>query len=163
MQIRQLWECTNELTLNNLRTIFSVIVYFKHCTIGQLSLSICSELCCHKLFILTIKWFVRLQKNVLQSFKLPRPVLCIGGVVKVEFLGRIQKQVYDDLYYIWWVLMAFRISWWNTHSFLRRCSAVALIFNFNWSLLPFPAVQPMSKCWELRCHENWGQLPARMV
>jgi hypothetical protein len=44
--------------------------------------------------------FPMLQENVLQSLKFPRPVLCIGGVVKVEFLGRIQKQVYDDLYYI---------------------------------------------------------------
>ncbi|OEL18106.1 F-box protein [Dichanthelium oligosanthes] len=44
--------------------------------------------------------FPMLQENVLQSFKLPCPVLCIGGVVKVEFLGRIQKQEIDDLYYI---------------------------------------------------------------
>ena len=36
----------------------------------------------------------------MQSFKLPRPVLCIGGVVKVELLGRVQKQTFDGLYYI---------------------------------------------------------------
>jgi hypothetical protein len=41
------------------------------------------------------------QENVLQSFKLPHPVLCIGGVVKVELLGRVQKQAMDGLYYIW--------------------------------------------------------------
>uniref|UniRef100_A0A0E0D0J0 F-box domain-containing protein n=1 Tax=Oryza meridionalis TaxID=40149 RepID=A0A0E0D0J0_9ORYZ len=29
-----------------------------------------------------------------------RFVLCIGGVVKIEFLGRVQKQEMDDLYYI---------------------------------------------------------------
>ncbi|XP_078151725.1 F-box family protein [Carex rostrata] len=40
------------------------------------------------------------QENVLQSFKLPRPVLCIGGVVKVELLGRVQKCYIDNLYYI---------------------------------------------------------------
>ncbi|KAL6638322.1 hypothetical protein ACP70R_025894 [Stipagrostis hirtigluma subsp. patula] len=44
--------------------------------------------------------FPMLQENVLQSFKLPRPVLCIGGVVKIELLGRIQKQAMDGLYYI---------------------------------------------------------------
>ncbi|KAL6909617.1 hypothetical protein ACP4OV_001898 [Aristida adscensionis] len=44
--------------------------------------------------------FPMLQENVLQSFRLPRPVLCIGGVVKVELLGRIQKQDIDGLYYI---------------------------------------------------------------
>ncbi|XP_006649272.2 F-box protein At4g00755-like [Oryza brachyantha] len=44
--------------------------------------------------------FPMLQENVLQSFKLPRPVLCIGGVVKVELLGRVQKQEADDRYYI---------------------------------------------------------------
>ncbi|CAM0946531.1 unnamed protein product [Alopecurus aequalis] len=41
-----------------------------------------------------------LQENVLQSFKLPRPVLCIGGVVMIELLGRVQKQQPDDRYYI---------------------------------------------------------------
>ncbi|XP_062213126.1 F-box protein At4g00755-like [Phragmites australis] len=44
--------------------------------------------------------FPMLQENVLQSFRLPRTVLCIGGVVKVELLGRIQKQATDGLYYI---------------------------------------------------------------
>nr|ABF93656.1 F-box family protein, putative, expressed [Oryza sativa Japonica Group] len=44
--------------------------------------------------------FPMLQENVLQSFKLPRPVLCIGGIVKVELLGRVQKQEADDRYYI---------------------------------------------------------------
>ncbi|KAJ1292584.1 hypothetical protein BS78_01G001100 [Paspalum vaginatum] len=44
--------------------------------------------------------FPMLQENVLQSFKLPHAVLCIGGVVKIELLGRIQKQAMDGLYYI---------------------------------------------------------------
>ncbi|PWZ53435.1 F-box protein [Zea mays] len=39
-------------------------------------------------------------ENVLQTFKLPRPALCIGGIVKIELLGRIQKQFTDDKYYI---------------------------------------------------------------
>nr|CAB3473118.1 unnamed protein product [Digitaria exilis] len=38
-------------------------------------------------------------ENVLQSFKLPHPVLCIGGVLKIELLGRTQKAI-DDMYYI---------------------------------------------------------------
>ncbi|TVU48617.1 hypothetical protein EJB05_08258 [Eragrostis curvula] len=44
--------------------------------------------------------FPMLQENDLQSFKLPRPALCIGGVVKIELLGRVQKQATDDRYYI---------------------------------------------------------------
>lgn len=44
---------------------------------------------------------VLFQENVLQSFKLPHTVLCIGGVVKIELIGRIQKQAMDGLYYIW--------------------------------------------------------------
>jgi len=44
--------------------------------------------------------FPMLPENVLQTFKLPRPVLCIGGVVKIELLGRIQKQASDHKYYI---------------------------------------------------------------
>uniref|UniRef100_A0ACD5WI21 Uncharacterized protein n=1 Tax=Avena sativa TaxID=4498 RepID=A0ACD5WI21_AVESA len=44
--------------------------------------------------------FPVLQENSLQTFKLPRPVLCIGGVVKIELLGRVQRQATDDRYYI---------------------------------------------------------------
>ncbi|KAJ1694776.1 hypothetical protein LUZ63_011474 [Rhynchospora breviuscula] len=40
------------------------------------------------------------QESNLQAFKLPRPILCIGGVLKIELLGRVQKQEADDLYYI---------------------------------------------------------------
>ncbi|KAJ4777332.1 F-box protein [Rhynchospora pubera] len=40
------------------------------------------------------------QEDIQQAFRLPRPALCIGGVVKIEFLGRIQKQDMDDLFYI---------------------------------------------------------------
>ncbi|GLJ37091.1 hypothetical protein SUGI_0751730 [Cryptomeria japonica] len=40
------------------------------------------------------------QEDELQTFKLPRPVLCIGGILQVELLGRVQKQEMDGLYYI---------------------------------------------------------------
>lgn len=42
-----------------------------------------------------------LQANALQSFRLPRPVLCIGGVLQIELLGRVQQQEMDNMYYIW--------------------------------------------------------------
>ncbi|XBI16432.1 hypothetical protein VPH35_058689 [Triticum aestivum] len=44
--------------------------------------------------------FPMLQENVMQSFKLPHSVLCIGGVVKIELLGRVHKDTFDGLYYI---------------------------------------------------------------
>ncbi|KAL7146379.1 hypothetical protein ABFS83_06G037000 [Erythranthe nasuta] len=44
--------------------------------------------------------FPMVQDNCLQKFKLPEPVLCIGGVLKVELLGRTQTQEMDGLYYI---------------------------------------------------------------
>ncbi|KAL1357517.1 hypothetical protein HN51_009409 [Arachis hypogaea] len=44
--------------------------------------------------------FPMLQENCLQKFKLPEPVLCIGGVLQVELLGRVQKQEIDQLFYI---------------------------------------------------------------
>ncbi|CAL4937215.1 unnamed protein product [Urochloa decumbens] len=44
--------------------------------------------------------FSMVQEYVPQSFKLPHAVLCIGGVVKIELLGRVQKQAMDGLYYI---------------------------------------------------------------
>ncbi|TKY45121.1 F-box protein [Spatholobus suberectus] len=39
-------------------------------------------------------------ENRLLQFKLPEPVLCIGGVLLVELLGRVQKQEMDELFYI---------------------------------------------------------------
>ncbi|XP_077248577.1 F-box protein At4g00755-like isoform X1 [Tasmannia lanceolata] len=44
--------------------------------------------------------FPMAQKNCLQTFKLPQPVLCIGGVVQIELLGRVQRHELDGLYYI---------------------------------------------------------------
>ncbi|KAJ0265217.1 F-box protein [Hirschfeldia incana] len=44
--------------------------------------------------------FALAQENRLQNFKLPEPVLCIGGYLLVEFLGRVQICDADDLYYI---------------------------------------------------------------
>ncbi|KAL4188198.1 hypothetical protein AMTRI_Chr09g22710 [Amborella trichopoda] len=44
--------------------------------------------------------FPMLQENCLQSFKLPRPVLCIGGMLQIELLGRVQRQEMDALYYV---------------------------------------------------------------
>lgn len=44
--------------------------------------------------------YLVLQEDKLQSFKLPRPVLCIGDILQVELLGRVQKQEMDGLYYI---------------------------------------------------------------
>lgn len=44
--------------------------------------------------------FPMAQENRLQKFKLPEPVLCIGGILQVELLGRVQTQQMDGLYYI---------------------------------------------------------------
>lgn len=40
------------------------------------------------------------QENRLQKFKLPEPVLCIGGILQIELLGRVQTQEMDGLLYI---------------------------------------------------------------
>ncbi|KAH7331827.1 hypothetical protein KP509_20G052200 [Ceratopteris richardii] len=40
------------------------------------------------------------QENILQTFELPRPTVCIGGILQVEFMGREQTQSSDNLYYI---------------------------------------------------------------
>ncbi|KAL5727692.1 hypothetical protein ACHQM5_000858 [Ranunculus cassubicifolius] len=44
--------------------------------------------------------FPMTQENCLQKFKLPQPVLCIGGSLQVELLGRVQTQEMDGLFYI---------------------------------------------------------------
>lgn len=48
----------------------------------------------------TSQEFPMVQESCLQNFKLPQPVLCIGGYLQIELLGRIQRQEMDDLYYI---------------------------------------------------------------
>ncbi|KAJ8900181.1 hypothetical protein K2173_024821 [Erythroxylum novogranatense] len=44
--------------------------------------------------------FPMAQENCLQKFELPEPVLCVGGILEVELLGRVQRQYVDDLFYI---------------------------------------------------------------
>ncbi|KAG8363350.1 hypothetical protein BUALT_Bualt19G0013300 [Buddleja alternifolia] len=40
------------------------------------------------------------QENQLQQFKLPEPVLCIGGFLQIELSGMVQKADFDGLFYI---------------------------------------------------------------
>ncbi|KAF8032507.1 hypothetical protein BT93_D1425 [Corymbia citriodora subsp. variegata] len=44
--------------------------------------------------------FPMAQENRLQEFKFPEPVLCIGGFLLVELLGRVQRQEMDGSFYI---------------------------------------------------------------
>uniref|UniRef100_A0A2P2KVI2 Uncharacterized protein MANES_01G261800 n=1 Tax=Rhizophora mucronata TaxID=61149 RepID=A0A2P2KVI2_RHIMU len=44
--------------------------------------------------------FPMVQENCLQKFELPEPVICIGGILMVELLGRVQRQEIDNLFYI---------------------------------------------------------------
>jgi hypothetical protein len=48
----------------------------------------------------TSQEFPMAQENRLQNFKLPEPVLCIGGYMLMEFIGRVQTQEMDGQYYI---------------------------------------------------------------
>lgn len=48
----------------------------------------------------TSQEFPMAQENCLQKFKFPEPVLCIGGFLLIELLGRVQRQEMDDLFYI---------------------------------------------------------------
>ncbi|KAL9240427.1 hypothetical protein vseg_014649 [Gypsophila vaccaria] len=43
--------------------------------------------------------FPMAQAYGIQRFQLPRPVLCMGSILKVELLGRVQKSYLDGLYY----------------------------------------------------------------
>lgn len=60
----------------------------------------------HEASLDTFEWtytspvFPMAQENCLQKFKLPEPVLCIGGYFAVELLGRVQRQDMDGLYYV---------------------------------------------------------------
>ncbi|XP_059634113.1 F-box protein At4g00755 [Cornus florida] len=48
----------------------------------------------------TSQEFPMTQENRLQTFELPEPVLCIGGFLQIELLGRVQRQQMDGLFYI---------------------------------------------------------------
>ncbi|KAK9749325.1 hypothetical protein RND81_02G118000 [Saponaria officinalis] len=48
----------------------------------------------------TSEEFPMSQENCIQNFKLPEPVLCIGGIVQIELLGRVQRQEMDGLFYM---------------------------------------------------------------
>ncbi|KAK4344909.1 hypothetical protein RND71_035085 [Anisodus tanguticus] len=48
----------------------------------------------------TSEVFPMAQENCLQQFKLQEPVLCIGGYLQIELLGRVQRQHTDNLFYI---------------------------------------------------------------
>ncbi|CAH9123822.1 unnamed protein product [Cuscuta epithymum] len=48
----------------------------------------------------TSEEFLMTQESCLQAFKLPEPVLCIGGFIQIELIGRVQTQEMDDLFYI---------------------------------------------------------------
>ncbi|XVF73274.1 hypothetical protein PTKIN_Ptkin12aG0188800 [Pterospermum kingtungense] len=48
----------------------------------------------------TSQEFPMAQEYQLQNFKLPEPVFCIGGILQIELLGRVQRQEMDDLFYI---------------------------------------------------------------
>ncbi|TQD96649.1 hypothetical protein C1H46_017724 [Malus baccata] len=58
---------------------------------------------CHEnkfVWTYTSEVFRMTQENRLQTFKLPEPVLCIGGILQIELLGRVQRQEMDGLFYI---------------------------------------------------------------
>ncbi|WCJ23146.1 F-box family protein [Euphorbia peplus] len=44
--------------------------------------------------------FPMAQEKCLQTFELPEPALCMGGIFQVELLGRMQTQEMDGLFYI---------------------------------------------------------------
>ncbi|PWA65053.1 hypothetical protein CTI12_AA338470 [Artemisia annua] len=48
----------------------------------------------------TSETFPMVQESRLQKFTLPEPILCVGGVLQVEFLGRVQRKLSDGKYYI---------------------------------------------------------------
>ncbi|KAI3836221.1 hypothetical protein MKW92_037057 [Papaver armeniacum] len=52
----------------------------------------------HVIWTYTSEKYPMVQENCLQKFKLPEPVLAIGGLLQIELLGRVVLAV-DDLFY----------------------------------------------------------------
>ncbi|XP_026406545.1 F-box protein At4g00755-like [Papaver somniferum] len=53
----------------------------------------------HVVWTYTSEKFPMVQENRLQKFKLPEPVLAIGGLLQIELFGGVQLD-WDDLYYL---------------------------------------------------------------
>ncbi|KAL0397850.1 UNVERIFIED_CONTAM: F-box protein [Sesamum calycinum] len=45
--------------------------------------------------------FPMAQESCLQQFKLPEPVVCVGGIFQIELFGRSGRGPLDGLFYIW--------------------------------------------------------------
>ncbi|XVE77063.1 hypothetical protein DITRI_Ditri13aG0031600 [Diplodiscus trichospermus] len=61
----------------------------------------CQDSCNDKfVWTYTSQKFPMAQENSLQNFTLPEPILCIGGILQIELLGRVQRQETDGLFYI---------------------------------------------------------------
>ncbi|PWA70260.1 F-box domain-containing protein [Artemisia annua] len=72
--------------------VAAVSRYLQNIVISNgLSKQLCIKRYPHSLYLL---------ENRLQRFKLPEPVVCIGGYLQIELLGRVQKQAADGRYYI---------------------------------------------------------------
>ncbi|XP_026378560.1 F-box protein At4g00755-like [Papaver somniferum] len=54
----------------------------------------------HVVWTYTSKKFPMRQDGYLQKFKLPEPVLAIGGLLQIELLGRVQLGVNNGLYHL---------------------------------------------------------------
>ncbi|KAI3876188.1 hypothetical protein MKW98_029140 [Papaver atlanticum] len=54
----------------------------------------------HVVWTYTSKKFPMVQDGYLQKFKLPEPVLAIGGLLQIELLGRVQLGVNNGLYHL---------------------------------------------------------------
>uniref|UniRef100_A0A7N2MD50 F-box domain-containing protein n=1 Tax=Quercus lobata TaxID=97700 RepID=A0A7N2MD50_QUELO len=68
--------------------------------------------------------FPMAQEGRLQNFRLPEPVLCIGGILQIELLGRVQRHEMDGLFYIW--LSNLLLHWYAiiyTHVLCSSCGA----------------------------------------
>ncbi|KAB2002861.1 hypothetical protein ES319_D11G093200v1 [Gossypium barbadense] len=63
----------------------------------------------------TSQEFPMAQENCLQNFRLPEPVLCIGGILQIELLGRVQRQEMDS--FTIYVCLMFKL--WGGHYLLH--------------------------------------------
>ncbi|MCL7048085.1 hypothetical protein MKW94_005850, partial [Papaver nudicaule] len=88
----------------------------------------------HVVWTYTSEKFPMVQESCLQSFKLPEPVLAMGGLLQIELLGRVQLSPDDGLYYLWLVFLLLPATY-ITHDIHRCTLRLVRMINYLNALL----------------------------
>ncbi|XVE77056.1 hypothetical protein DITRI_Ditri13aG0031200 [Diplodiscus trichospermus] len=93
----------------------------------------CPDSCNDKfVWTYTSQKFPMAQEYRLQNFTLPEPILCIGGILQIELLDRVQREELDGLFYIW-----YRVEWTPSLTYFETVCLMFKLWDAHCLLLLF--------------------------